>query len=485
MEKTGDFEYDVFLCHNSADKDWTENLGAQIESETIDGLKESRKLKVFFDKWDIDIGENLIVRINDGLKRSRFVACILSPEFMSAPWPTFEWSHIVADDPTNAKKRMIPILARKESLDGNSVIDLVAPFKASNYVDLSDRDKSKVNYPRLIRRIRGLKPARGGHRKPLVGDASPVTETDDSEDGSSPDQVTDVLLCNLLKVSSWPQKIYSGATDSRFPSDVYGKIENCEPFILGDKRLYTFANLSDEEVKLREAVDLSTIEVESRNEWMLDDDRARRIMNLLNICLRSHCSKLAIKKDQKGRFFFRPTREGKTRTWKNGGDRPRDVAAEKPNASGESFWVHQAARMKFRRLAQNLFLLVEPTYVFTTDGDKPMDGKTAGKLFRRWGGKQQNDSALRNLVFWAKSISKTPGKMAGKPSKVIRIGTGGEPIVLEVMPARTQLSYGIELDHIKVGSLLTKRDDDLEQAAEDVVYSADIGEDVGEEEENE
>jgi hypothetical protein len=76
---------DIYLCFNTADRDWARNLAAQLESETIDGLPTSRRLKVFFDEWDIDSGENLIKRMNEGLQSSRFVAVVLSPKFMKAP----------------------------------------------------------------------------------------------------------------------------------------------------------------------------------------------------------------------------------------------------------------------------------------------------------------------------------------------------------------------------------------------------------------
>lgn len=466
-----DYEYDIFLCHNGADKDWTEQLGAQIESETIDGLKDSRKLRVFFDKWDIDIGENLIVRINEGLKKSRFVACILSPEFMKAPWPTFEWSHIVAEDPINVRKRLIPVLARKESLDKTETIELCAPFRALNYVDLSDTEKYKQNYPRLIRRIRALPPTRGPGKKPLAVDAASMTEADESDDGSIADEVTDVLLSNLLKVSAWPTQIYSGETTARTASDIFSKVQNSEPFILRDKRIYTFADLSKQETALRSQVSPDTVRVESRNDWLLDDDKARRLMHLLSKCLSGHLSRLAIKSDRKRRYFFRPNKDGSSKSWKNSGDPSREVAARKVNPrTGEIFWVHHAARIQFRRLGQGLFLLIEPTFVFTTDGNEPMDGVAAGKLTVMWGGKQQNDAALRNVVFWAKSMAKTVGIGADR-SLLIRIETGGEPIKVNAMPSMTQLSYGIELDHIKVGSLLSKPDKDLQLAAEDVVLS--------------
>jgi hypothetical protein len=40
------------------------NLAEQIESETFDGHLYGKPLRVFFDEWDIDVGQNLILKIN-------------------------------------------------------------------------------------------------------------------------------------------------------------------------------------------------------------------------------------------------------------------------------------------------------------------------------------------------------------------------------------------------------------------------------------
>ena len=57
-------EKDIFLCHTGADKDWVEELAKRLEEESI----ENRKISVWFDKWDIDGGENLLDKIEEGLK---------------------------------------------------------------------------------------------------------------------------------------------------------------------------------------------------------------------------------------------------------------------------------------------------------------------------------------------------------------------------------------------------------------------------------
>ena len=100
---------DVYICYNAADLDWVRKLAEQIESETIDGLSTSRKLTAFFDKWDIAPGQSLIDRMNQGMDASRHVVVVLSPEFLKADWPRFEWKNIVAQNPNNVGERIIPI----------------------------------------------------------------------------------------------------------------------------------------------------------------------------------------------------------------------------------------------------------------------------------------------------------------------------------------------------------------------------------------
>src|ERR1051325_10051755 len=122
-------QYDVFLCHNGADKPWAEVLGQRLEAETIDGSKESRKIKVFFDKWDIEGGENVVKKLGGALDSSRFVAVVMSPEFFSSEWTSMEWTDVVASDPAGRNGKFIPILLRDISLDGKGRINFPAPFK--------------------------------------------------------------------------------------------------------------------------------------------------------------------------------------------------------------------------------------------------------------------------------------------------------------------------------------------------------------------
>jgi RNA-directed DNA polymerase len=103
---------DIFLCHTGADKDWVEELAKRLEDEPV----ADRKIGVWFDKWDIDGGENLLDKIEAGLKSSRFVGVVLSPAMTRAEWPKLEWQSQVYEDPAGRKARILPILRHQTRL---------------------------------------------------------------------------------------------------------------------------------------------------------------------------------------------------------------------------------------------------------------------------------------------------------------------------------------------------------------------------------
>lgn len=90
---------DIFICHSSVDKPWVEALGAQVEAEEWNG----KPLTVFIDAWDIEPGENIVVRINEALQSCRFLAVVLSPEMITSEWCKAEYASALMADPTNRR----------------------------------------------------------------------------------------------------------------------------------------------------------------------------------------------------------------------------------------------------------------------------------------------------------------------------------------------------------------------------------------------
>lgn len=463
---------DVFLCHNGADKDWVRKLGEQIESETFDGKSAGRPLTVFFDEWDIDIGQNVPMRLNMALTASRYVAVIISPEMLAAPWPTLEWTHLVADDPTNRKGRIIPLFFRDYSFTTETYAELPAPFKALNWIDFQSPKEFKRSFQKLIRKVRDLPPTRGKRRRPLASErgtfVQPLHKPSD-ESAAAPDKVDDFVLSNLLPVEDYPKTVWIAPTDARKPKDVRMQAGDTAAFVLEDKKLLTFSDLTIEEEPLRAVVDDSKIESKPVGEWRDDPVRWRLIVALLNRCLRAHFGGLPIRRDTKGRYFFLP-KDGGARTWKNGNDPERTVADQKTNAHGDVFWVHHSAHLAFQTLGDAIYLCIEPSYVFTVDGVRPLEGKSVGPLSIKWGGKERNAAILRHIVFWGRTLSKGATK--------IEIETGGLPVTLSGIPAFARTSFGIEFDQIGIGALIDQAEDELALAVEAVSSSTDRDDEV-------
>ncbi|MGD0088496.1 MAG: toll/interleukin-1 receptor domain-containing protein [Planctomycetota bacterium] len=448
--------YDIFLCHNLADKQWTEQLGSQIENETFDGTQSGRKLRVFFDKWDIAPGQNVIDVLNHGLERARYIGVILSPEAVKAPWPCFEWTHVVAQDPMNRERRVIPIVVRQVSLDGKERLNLPAPFRALHWIDFSDPKRFKPAFLELVSVLRDEAPKRGPVLQPIASAAPRVLPSLAVKMASAPDKVTDLLIGNLLPVTDYPRTVWSGETDLRTIEEVFRRAKDATGFDLQEKRLYAFGDLSLPENPLRALVDASTIRTVKVAEWQADPVRSLWFMAMVNRSLSVHCRKF-LNRDAKGRWFFLPDAPLAPRVVKHGIERGRKVAAPKTHvATGSPFWVHLATRMRFHTLGDRLFLLIEPCYLFTRDGREALDAKAVGFLSAKWSGKERNAAILRHLVFWLRTLTR------GKKQVEVSAGLGARPLLIAGVPALSRTQFGINGDFIGIRSLLAQVSDDLD-----------------------
>jgi len=79
--------FDVFISHASEDKD-------AVVTPLANALRE-RGLSVWFDKFELRIGDSLRRKIDTGISRSRFGIVVLSPAFFAKGWPQYELDGLV------------------------------------------------------------------------------------------------------------------------------------------------------------------------------------------------------------------------------------------------------------------------------------------------------------------------------------------------------------------------------------------------------
>lgn len=67
----------IFLSHTSIDKPFVEKLARDLKRIGVN---------VWFDKWEIKIGESITWRIEDGIRENEYLGIVLSPEALSSEW---------------------------------------------------------------------------------------------------------------------------------------------------------------------------------------------------------------------------------------------------------------------------------------------------------------------------------------------------------------------------------------------------------------
>jgi hypothetical protein len=104
-------EYDVFISHASEDKDdVVRPLAVALKNE---------KLTVWFDEFELKIGDSLRRKIDKGLANSRFGIVVLSKAFIKKGWTNYELDGIITKS-ISGEQVILPIwhnITKKEVID--------------------------------------------------------------------------------------------------------------------------------------------------------------------------------------------------------------------------------------------------------------------------------------------------------------------------------------------------------------------------------
>lgn len=122
--------YDVFISHASEDKD-------DVVRPLALALREAG-LSVWYDEFELKIGDSLRKKIDHGLAKSRFGIVVLSPRFLDKGWTNYELDGIVSRS-VDGQQVILPIwheITKKEVIDFSpSLADKVARNTASFTVE--------------------------------------------------------------------------------------------------------------------------------------------------------------------------------------------------------------------------------------------------------------------------------------------------------------------------------------------------------------
>jgi hypothetical protein len=111
MPAEDDREYDVFISHSSEDKD-------EIVRPLAHALRQEG-LSVWYDEFELRIGDSLRQKIDKGLAKSRFGIVVLSRSFIKKGWTNYELDGIITKV-VSGEQVLLPIwhnITKKEVVD--------------------------------------------------------------------------------------------------------------------------------------------------------------------------------------------------------------------------------------------------------------------------------------------------------------------------------------------------------------------------------
>jgi hypothetical protein len=408
-------------------------------------------LTTFVDRWDIDFGENLLSKIEEGLRDSRFFAVVMSPEWAAADWARLEWQSQIHADPAGRGARILPILLHKFDPETGEPLEIPLPLKLLRWFDFSDPRRFDSEYQELVRRLKGERPRRGGS-------ASPAPQGTDGWSGrEEPTGGEEALISNLLEVRQYPPQLYSDITTATKKSDVWAVLQGARvpPFLLHEGRLYSFFPTTDPTNPFKRFLTGTSPRSTTTIQWLRDVDGSRRIIGLFNEALKEHCFHLGIRRPKRAggeassrAQYFCPVYDGRPRLfrWREGA-RPRTLSKVAVGPKDSTLGVHYAADLRFLNLSDEIYLAVEPGWFFTTDGSTPLEGRQVSVFSTKWGGRERNATVLRNIFMWSILLA------GGNDHIRIDVG-GGQDLEILRVPAHGHIGLGIEEDTVQLEGMM-------------------------------
>src|SRR6266404_5693420 len=118
----------VFLSHSSIDKELARRIAVDLSMSGIG---------VWFDEWQIKVGQSITQSIEKGLDDADFVVVLLTNHSVNSGWVQKEWRSKIGDEATSHGIYILPILAEK--------CEIPRLLKDKRYADV------RVNYNQGLR----------------------------------------------------------------------------------------------------------------------------------------------------------------------------------------------------------------------------------------------------------------------------------------------------------------------------------------------
>ena len=143
-----EYEYDVFVSHANANKQ-------SFVDSLYDQLNRLR-IRIWYDSTEIDWGDGLKEKIQEGLSKCRFGIVILSPEFIERKWTNQELSELLTRQNESHEKVVLPLLYNLTVEQMKEQYPVLGDIKAREVREDEDAKDVVIDFARiLIRQLKG------------------------------------------------------------------------------------------------------------------------------------------------------------------------------------------------------------------------------------------------------------------------------------------------------------------------------------------
>jgi hypothetical protein len=222
---------------------------------------------------------------------------------------------------------------------------------------------------------------------------------------------SETIYSTLLPVTHLPDAVFAAPCDVDDGGDEQVRLAliypadrwEVTPFLLRERTLFAFHNLSDPANPFRRIADHTKARPIRTTEFWSTPEGQRRFVTLLNRSLYKYAGRLNVRFDPvHKRFYFPPDQLGKTRrvSYKTGTGRfsHRKVVWQpitKLTGEPKKHWRHLAASLRFNRVAERQWCLsIRPERRLTEDGEIVLASDQIGRRVTRLKAKMYNEAYL-------------------------------------------------------------------------------------------
>lgn len=157
FEVSNETEYDAFISYSSDDKEIVNRLAMMLEN--------GYDLRVWYDDFEIELGDSIRREITRGLKNSNFGIVVLSHSFFEKEWPQRELDSLVTRETNENQEKIILPLKHDISIDE---IRSYSPQLASVHIG----DITADNIRDISKNIAGIVGKNNGNRSVNQGQSN-------------------------------------------------------------------------------------------------------------------------------------------------------------------------------------------------------------------------------------------------------------------------------------------------------------------------